>query len=169
MASRFFIGLAAFALGGCSWASQPGIDAGGGGDLGPPSLEIGGADDSGLGFVSWRDGTAKPTIIRGPQGGQHVWVSAHAHGLWKQKILLTVNMHDEQTGVLVEPGEVSRILNLTPYGDFDAYEGFTAYVSAPCAIANRLIRVEMLASDLYGVATSDSAVVTPQWSYPCGP
>ncbi len=157
-------------LSGCGFVSQPGVDAGGSADvLGPPGLEIGGADDSGLGFVSWRDGTARPTIISGPQGGQHIWVSAHIRGLWPKKISLSVGMHDFLTGALVLPGDVTRIVDLTPYPDDYEYQGFIAYVSNPCAIADRAIRVEMVASDLYGVATSDSAVVTPQWSYPCGP
>ena len=160
----------ALALGGCAYVSQPGLDATNGADVfGPPSIEIGGAADDGIGFIPWHDGTVHPTIIQGPQGGQHIWVSVHTNNLWRQKIQLSVGMRDEVTGALVLPGDVTRILSLTPHETFDAYEGFVAYVSEPCVIANRRIRATVLALDLYGLVTSDSAVITPVWSNPCAP
>ena len=155
----------------CGFVSQPGMpDASGDPDvLGPVSVEIGGANDDGIGFVPWHDGLARPNIIRGLQGGQHIWVSIHTHALWPHKALVSVGMHDEATGALVLPGDVTRMLELTPHETFYAFEGFVAYVSDPCAVANRPIRVRVQASDLYGVATADSAVITPIWSQPCPP
>lgn len=170
-----FVLCGCLALCGCHWVSQPGLPDTTGADVyGPPTVEIGGADDDGIGFVPWHgittgDGTFHPNIIRGPQGGQHIWVSAHIQNLWPHKLLMSVGMHDMATGALVLPGDVTRILELTPYPTFYDYEGFIAYVSDPCAIADRPIRVTIHASDLYGVVTEDSAVITPVWSLPCGP
>ena len=155
---------------GCGWVSQPDLpDATGAEVFGPPSVEIGGANDDGSGFVAWHDGTVHPTIIRGPQGGQHIWVSAHMQNLWPHKLLMAVGMHDEETGALVLPGDVTRILELTSDVGFYHYNGFIAYVSEPCKIHDRKIRVHILAQDLFGVATTDTAVITPVWSLPCTP
>ncbi len=170
MLPRFPAILLAWTLGGCGYVSQPGLDATNGADVyGPPRLEIGGANDDGIGFIPWHGATVRPKIIQGPQGGQHIWVSMRSNGLWPKKIMLSVDMRDATTGALVLPGDVTRILGLTPHETFDAYDGFIAYVSEPCAIADRPIRVTMFASDLYGVATSDSAIVLPIWSTVCAP
>ncbi len=170
MQARLFIGCLSLLLCTCGWTAQPGLDAGSGADVvGEPSVEIGGANLDGIGFALWHGTDPHPNIISGPQGGQHIWVSAHTRNLWYNKLSLTVEMRDDATGDIIAPGEVTRMVTLSRDVTFDRYEGLTAFLSSPCAVADHKIRIKLTAADLYGVATSDTAVVTPVWSQPCAP
>lgn len=158
-------------LAGCGTpVTPPAADAVGPADVyGKPTLTIGGANDDGFGFVQWHEAPAHPKIVSGLQGGQHIWVSMRSQNLWPEHMAIAVVMHDAATGALVEPGEVNRMLKLLPRPGYDTYEGFVAYVSKPCAIAGKKVRVEMTVRDLYGVTAQDSAEITPVWGGLCAP
>lgn len=137
---------------------------------GDPWLQIGGSADDGSGFVQWHDANPKPKIIAGIQGGQHIWVSMRTRDVWPKKALLGVTMHRKDTGELVQPGKIERIVSeLANYGTFYGFYGFVAYVSEPCVIRDRALQVTAEVSDLYGVVTTDTAVVTPTWDGLCAP
>ena len=156
-----------FALCGCTTTAPPPDTA----DVSHhPSVEIGGARTDGTGFVPWHGTDPHPALIAGIQGGQHLWVSMRMQDLWPKQILLAVTMHLVDTGELVQPGKIERIISsLVNWSDAYGYDGFVAFVSEPCRLRNRAVSVTVEASDLYGVATSDTAIVTPTWDGVCGP
>lgn len=159
-------------LGGCT-------SSGGGGDGDPTvSFEIGGSSDEGEGFVDWSAGDATPPMIRGPQGGQHVWVSVRARGLWPKKARVAIEMFLDETGVVVKPGRVPITANLHPEDpalqdaepDLEAwygFEGITAFVRCPCQVQGKRFRVVATIEDLYGADGTDEAYITPTWDGSC--
>jgi len=132
-----------------------------------PTAWVGGANDDGSGFVDWRSGTARPTIIMGPQGGQHVYVSVRVAALWPKKIRMGVEMRDAQTGEVVKPGRIEITSSLKADEAWMAYAGMTAFVKEPCKISDRKMKVHLDVSDLYGVKATDDAVITPHWAGYC--
>ena len=86
--------------------SDPGgaPDGGGGGeaDAGPDptgELHLGGAEDSGTGFVELEDG-ADATLVAGAQGGYHVWTSLRARSM-KGELRIEREARRVADGVLV--------------------------------------------------------------------
>ncbi|MSP92483.1 MAG: hypothetical protein EXR79_11900 [Myxococcales bacterium] len=129
----------------------------------------GGSLGDGSGFVEWDDGKATPVIIRGPQGGQHIWVSVRCKGFHPKKIRLGVEMFDAETGDAMKPGRVEVTISLKP--DVEAWSlhaGIPAFVKEPCKVKNRKLRVKFDVMDLYGVHGQDEAFITPTWDGLCG-
>lgn len=135
--------------------------------MNPPTIELGGANDDGTGFIPWHGTDAHPRIIRGPQGGQHVWISLRAQNLAEKSMVVRVVMRDVATGELVLPGEVTRTLNFRPSADSAVFEGMTAFVNQPCVVTGREIEIVVTATDVNQVTGRDSAVVTAHWELPC--
>ena len=54
-----------------------------------PQVIVGGANSDGSGFVDWSGGAARPAIITGIQGGQHVYVSVRTRNLNPQQVKIT--------------------------------------------------------------------------------
>ncbi len=134
-----------------------------------PKAWIGGANDDGTGFVDWRSGAVTPTIIMGPQGGQHVYVSVRAANLWPKKIRMGVEMRDALTDEVVKPGRIEITSSLKADCEWMTYTGMTAFVKEPCKISDRKLKVHLDVSDLYGVKATDDAVITPHWEGYCAP
>lgn len=134
-----------------------------------PEAEVGGASEEGLGFVDWSSGTVEPAITRGPQGGQHIWVSAHIRHVFPNKARVAVTMYVEGTATSVEvkPGRVEMIGNLKPDGDWLIYPGIAAFVKEPCKIQGKKVRVELEVDDLYGRQTKAKAWIRPTWDGVC--
>lgn len=151
-----------------SAGSEAGADVASTGDgSSAPAVWTGGSNDDGTGFVDWRSGEVKPTIIMGPQGGQHVYVSLRISNLWPKKIRMGVEMRDAETDEVVKPGRIEITSSLKADGDWMAYTGMTAFVKEPCKISDRKIKVHVDVSDLYGVKATDDAVITPHWGGYC--
>lgn len=154
------------------WAvAAAGCDAGPGPEPAPPTdlaVEIGGALPQGDGWVSWGDGKATPAITRGPQGGQHIWVRVRTRGLWPAKQRLDVTMTLLDTGVVVRPGTVPILQSSQAEPDGSALStAITAYVTCPCQVVGRRLRIHAAVVDLYGLAAEGSAEVTPTWDGDC--
>lgn len=140
-----------------------------------PTAVVGGSDDAGNGFVDWSSGMFSPAIIHGPQGGQHIWVSAKTQNLYPKKARIAVTMYQETPGPteeMVKPGrvEVTGTLKSWPAppelpGPWLLYAGLPAFVSEPCKITGRKIRVELEISDLYGVKATHKAWIVPKWTF----
>lgn len=131
---------------------------------------VGGAQDDGTGFVDWSDGTVKPRMIRGPQGGQHIWVTVRMTGLSPKQLKMTVEMRRQDNGKIVKPGAVPIIASLAKSKTKpDVYEfgRLTAFVKCPCQIAGAPVRVNLKLDDIYGRTFSTSAHIRPQWSEDC--
>jgi hypothetical protein len=128
----------------------------------------GGSDTTGKGFIDWSDGVATAPMIRGGQGGQHVWVTVRTHGLWPTKTRLNVTMTLIDTGIAVKPGTVPLMPTLHEIdANWHEVESITAYVKCPCQVAGRRIRVDVEAIDLYGLTGNGSATITPTWDGDC--
>ncbi len=174
-AARLLLGALLLALTlaiGCSNDCVDGCEADGGetdgGACGPVSLVIGGADKEGAGWVDWQAATATPPMIRGPQGGQHIWVRTRSRGLWQKKARLDVTMTLIDTGIVVKPGTVPVMHTLQPEGECqDLSPPITAYVKCPCQVVGRKVRVDVSLLDLYGVSAKAKAEITPTWDGDC--
>jgi len=167
--------LAAVCLAGasaCGVASDPADVPDALADVGDTALEkptalIGGACDNGAGFVDWHSAEAKPAILRGIQGGQHIWVSARAKGVWPKKMRLAVTAYDAETGDLMKPGKVELTNSMKNDGPWLLYSGIPAFVKEPCKIKDRKLRIELVLSDLYGVQAKDEVFIRPTWDGFC--
>jgi hypothetical protein len=137
-------------------------------NLAKPSVWLGGSDKDGATFVDWSDGTVKPLIISGPQGGQHIWVSVRARNVYPSKLRMAVQMFDAETCEVIKPGrvEITHTMNVKPDGTME-YTGIPAFVKFPCSIRGRRIHVHLDISDLYGVTAEDDAEITPYWDGWC--
>ena len=135
-----------------------------------PWAQVGGASDTGKGFVDWTDGEATPPMIRGPQGGQHVWVTVRMRGLSPKKLRMTVEMSRKDNGKIVKPGAVPVMSTVKTSPEFPS--GFqsnyiTAFVRCPCQVANKPLRVHLAVADLYGRTFETDATITPTWDGDC--
>lgn len=163
----------ALACAGCPSEVAPADDAGaldGGSDGSVEAIEVvvGGSDEPGQVFVPWTATGAVAPMIRGPQGGQHVWVSVRTRGLWPKKMRLDVTMTAIDTNVVVKPGKVPLLLSLVPGPDgYDEVIGVTAYVKCPCQVKDRKLRVDVDVVDLYGLVGHGVGYVTPTWDGDC--
>ncbi len=175
---KVFVTVALFAqLTGCDFLETgTGGDADGAGDgqndidAGPqPTVRVGGTNDSGDGFLDWAPGDAHPNIIRGPQGGQHIWIAARMQNLWPKKMRMSIELFDNDTGVLVKPGKVEITITFKEEGDWLAYSGMPAFVKEPCKVKEHKLRAHLTLNDLYGVTTSIDAFITPKWDGYCAP
>lgn len=149
-------------------------DADAGADGGGDTSEVievvvgGGDDETGVGFVDWSTGQVTPPMIRGPQGGQHVWVAVRTRGLWPAKMRINVTMTLLDTGVAVKPGTVPLMPTLTPAEDgWHTVDRITAYVKCPCQVKDRLVRVSVETVDLYGLSGAAEATIRPTWDGDC--
>lgn len=140
----------------------------------PPQVVVGGALDPGTGFVDWADeGVGLPTpatIISGPQGGQHIWVSVRTKGLWPSKARIGVEFVDPETGAIAKPGRVEVIgtLKTDPTApQWLLYEGLPAFIKEPCLIRERPLRAVLKVVDLYGRSVQDTALLKPVWTGWC--
>lgn len=140
----------------------------------PPQAVVGGSFDHGAGFVDWTEqGADLPTpatIISGPQGGQHIWVSVRTKGLWPTKARMGVQFVDPQTGAIAKPGvvEVIATLKTDPTApDWLLYEALPAFIKEPCGVRDKPMRAELKVVDLYGRTVQDTAVIVPTWTGWC--
>ncbi len=160
-------GLLAAGLSGCDTDTPPDADAG---VEYEPWGAVGGANDEGKGFISWEDGTATPPMLRGPQGGQHVWVSVQMRGMVQQKLRMTVEMVLDDTGKVVKPGAVPFMQTVPPLPDDPKtfqFSAITAFVRCPCQVANKSVTVKLTLDDLYGRSTTATAKIKPSWDGDC--
>ncbi len=143
-----------------------------------PRVLVGGADDGGNGFIDWASGTYPATVIHGPQGGQHIWVSAKTRNLFPNKARISVTMYLETPGAaeeVVKPGTTTVTGTLKAFpappelpSEWLIYAGLPAFVSQPCKLAQQKVRVQVEVSDLYGVLASNKAWIRPKWTFmPC--
>lgn len=165
-----------------SGGDDGGADAGGADGGGPaaPSVWVGGSKDDGSGFVDWRDGLGTPPILRGPQGGQHVWVSVRMRNLHPKKLRMAFTMFVGESDTKVIPGRVEITSTLKPEpeeatagaeaaseGPWFLYQGAPSFVKCPCQVYGKKLRVELEVIDLYGLTAKDVAWIAPTWDGNC--
>ncbi|HAN07013.1 MAG TPA: hypothetical protein DCP89_00805 [Acidimicrobiaceae bacterium] len=135
-----------------------------------PLAVIGGANDDGKDWVDWSAGDGTPPMLRGPQGGQHVWVSIRMQGLNPVKLKMTVEMRLKGTAKIVQPGAVPVMRSIPPAKDEPntyQFSGITAFVKCPCQVADKSIEISLKLDDIYGRTASTSAVIRPTWAENC--
>lgn len=134
-----------------------------------PKAIVGGSCDNGSGFIDWHGVEERPAIIRGIQGGQHIWASVRTQGLWAKKIRLSVEMFDAETGDVMKPGkvEITTSLKLNDGQGWLLYAGIPAFVQKPCNVMDRKLKVRFEANDLYGVQAVSEAFIRPTWDGFC--
>lgn len=152
--------------------SEPSADAGstdgGGADAqGDPAVRIGGASDEGEGFVDWSDSDALAPMIRGIQGGQHIWVSVRARNVSHKKLRMAITAVLVDSGKTVIPGRVEYTSTLNEVDGWLFYEGAQSFVKCPCQVQGRQLRMKLEVIDLYGRTADNEMVVTPTWDGNC--
>lgn len=142
----------------------------------PPAkltVRVGGADTAGKGFVSWETPDRDATIITGPQGGQHIWVSVGVDLPAAVTLNAAVTLFREPTGTLAEalvkPGMVEFRRPTKLIGGQQVLEGVTAFVKEPCKINGQRVRVEVTAHTEGGRSGQAKAWIVPHYDGPCFP
>ena len=133
-------------------------------------LQVGGSDDKGKAFVDLSSGTVKAPILRGPQGGQHIWVMVRfkGEGLWPKKMRLAVTMTIRDTKVVVKPGTVTVTQSLVEKDGWRSIKtAIPAFVKCPCQVYGKLLDVEVDVIDLYGRTMSVKQAITGTWDGVC--
>ena len=162
-------------------AGLSGCDGGGGGadgDAGPTDggyvgeteLEVGTADDKGKVFVDLGSGDIKAPILRGPQGGQHIWVMVRFRGddLSPKKLRIATTMSIKETGVVVKPGTVTMTQTMSEKdGWWQLKTAITSFVKCPCQVYDRKLVIDVDVIDLYGRTAKAQAEVTGTWDGVC--
>ena len=136
----------------------------------PPMAVVGGATDDGKSWVDWSSGDVAPPMLRGPQGGQHVWVSVRMQGLNPVKLKMTVEMRLKESGKVVQPGAVPVMRSIPPAQDQPdtfQFSGITAFVKCPCQVADKTVVVSLSLDDIYGRTASATAEIRPTWAEDC--
>ena len=141
----------------------------------PRTVWVGGSLDNGTGFVDWSpapgvDLPKSATIISGPQGGQHIWVTVRTKGLWSNKARIRVEIVHAQDGTVAKPGYVEVIgsLKVDPAApEWLYYQGIAAFIKEPCKIMKIPHRVQVKVTDLYGDQAAGEARIVPTWDGWC--
>jgi hypothetical protein len=164
----------AFAFAGCATSTTPsaadaGIDLGSASDTtdNTPQVLVGGANSDGSGFVDWQSGIARPAIITGIQGGQHVFVSVRTRGLFPQQAKITATVATPVDCTPYDPGPSQWKVSLKSDSGWYGYQGITAFVGKPCAIKDKVVRVKIEVEDQNGVTASSYADIEPTWNGAC--
>ena len=174
MRRRLFIASFAFSCIACAASPAPsGSDAGS--DMGSasdssdnaPQVLVGGANSDGSGFVDWSQGTARPPIITGIQGGQHVYVSVRTRNLFPQQVKITAIVATPVDCTPYDPGPSQWKVSLKNDDGWLSYQGITAFVGKPCAVKDKLVRVKIEVEDQNGVKASSYADIEPTWNGAC--
>jgi hypothetical protein len=137
--------------------------AGGGNDGGviPPDggsavVEVGTGENS---FVELTDGDAV-TIIKGPQGGYHIWTAVRAkQGLNPKGIEVKVSVLNS-TGT--ELSLNAYRLNLTANGSYYEWYGLLGLVPVPADVSGSEVRLHLEVKDSAGVTATDERRVLAQ-------
>ena len=144
--------------------STDGLNADSGG---PPAVRIGGANEEGEGFIDWNAGEAFAPMIRGIQGGQHIWVSVRARNVSHKKLRMAITATLIDSGKIVIPGRVEYTSTLSTTDGWLFYEGAQSFVKCPCQVQGRKLRVRLEVVDLYGRTATHEATITPTWDGNC--
>ena len=133
-------------------------------------LRVGGADDKGKVFIDLTGGEVKAPILRGPQGGQHVWVMVRFQGkdLSPKKLRIAATMRIRGSQVVVKPGTVTVTQTLREkQGWYQLATAIPAFVKCPCQVYGKLLDVEASVIDLYGRTAIAKGTITGTWDGVC--
>ena len=148
-------------------SGDPDADAGSSDGDDTPIVLIGGASEMGEGFIDWSDGKATAPMIRGIQGGQHIWVSVRARNVSHKKLRMAITAVLEDSGKTVIPGRVEYTSTVGMKDGWLFYEGAQSFVKCPCQVVGRRLRIELEVIDLYGRTAKHEAFITPTWDGGC--
>lgn len=144
------------------------VDGGPPADGGPPS-DGGPAIDGGsmevevgtgqFEFVPIADG-GLVDIVCGPQGGQHIWVSARARNFDPRAANLQVSIVRMDNGMVV-CGQQLREVDFLPAMGFNEYTGIACFVPDPDVIRGQPVRLDGVVTDRAGRDGGASAFFVP--------
>jgi hypothetical protein len=147
-----------------------GGDASGDGGAIETVIQIGGADKYGKQFIDLSGGGVKAPILRGPQGGQHIWLMVRFQGvdLSPKKLRIAATMRIRDTQVVVKPGTVTVTQTLRDKkGWFQLSTAIPAFVKCPCQVYGKQLDVEAAVIDLYGRTAIAKETITGTWDGVC--
>ncbi len=132
-----------------------------------PQVIVGGANDDGTGFVDWSSGLARPPIVTGIQGGQHVFVSVRTRNLYPVQVKINTMVATPVECKAYNPGSREWKVSLRTDDTWLGYQGITAFVDDPCLVKDKVVRVKVEVTDQNNVTASAYADIQPTWSGAC--
>lgn len=144
-------------------------------DAGPPEVVIGTGfvdPDTGLGWMDLVDG-ADAGLVRGPQGGQHVWIDIRQRGMNPARMTIHMRLYvltDPAGAELPEPVEGGRAdlrLSFQPRNDAGGYfeiSNLTLFVPEPDDVLGRRGRIEVQLVDQDGLVATATVEVQVDWA-----
>lgn len=126
-----------------SQAATPG-DATGASQGGALPVVLGGATDDDAGWLDWSLPSTTATLIHGPQGGYHLWVSLCVPESYGNEPKVALTMRLQASGAKVLPGLVQLTAKLVPIPGREGWlcrVGIPSFVDCPCEISGHLVRV----------------------------
>ena len=125
-------------------------------DAGPqaPLAQVGTGTDS---FEPLEDGQTVP-VIKGPQGGYHIWTSIRVRAPIASKDL-KVRLHVDFNGAVLT--DTNYVLNFWQKGAYAEYYALTAFIPDPAAVDGQRVQLAIDVTDTNGLTASDSRTVIP--------
>jgi len=130
-------------------------------------LEIGGSPETSIGFEPFADDADRP-LVRGQQGGFHVWLGLQGRGLCPGRTDLEVRVFEQSTDTM--PVFFHQPLRFEPAVDDPAVvelpRGIPMFICpssmAGTPIADATYRVEVVATDVDGRRAASSRTFVPR-------
>ena len=113
---------------------------------GPIAVEIGGTSDPGTQWTPWVTPGQPVSLIFGPQGGYHVWVSVCVPAATASPLAVVVKLTDTATGLPVPPGTLqlkTKLVTLPDHPGKLCRLAMPGFVDCACEMANRAVRVRV--------------------------
>lgn len=113
---------------------------------GPIAVEIGGTIDPGTQWTPWVTPGQPVSLIFGPQGGYHVWVSVCVPAATASPLAVVVKLTDTATGLPVPPGTLqlkTKLVTLPDHPGQLCRLAMPGFVDCACEMANRAVRVRV--------------------------
>lgn len=124
-------------------------------DEGAPTLELGSGESR---FVAVSPGD-EVELVRGSQGGYHVWLSLRAHGLAGERMQMLLEVEPADGSMATQESHVRVFLD--EGADVSEYVGWPALIQTPECFVGRDVRVRAALTDDAGRTAVGEVVVVP--------
>jgi len=127
-----------------------------------PSFELGTGEAS---FEAIRDGQ-ELSMIPGPQGGCHFWLSVRTLGFAERRLNIRYDVQYAATGTTTGSQSSLRVRLRPVEGDTDGrceYVGYTAFLIRPWVFRAREVALDVIVTDDLGRSATTSKRVMARW------
>lgn len=135
-----------------------------------PTVQLGGTDDGGDGFVDWTGGNATPQLMNvGAQVSlRHIWLGVRMKNMQAQHVHFKIEFFDAATGASLPPGSTEITTGFKDRdGDWLAYSGMPGFLKDPCKVKDRKLNARLTLTDPSGSVGVSEATITPRYNGIC--